>query len=467
MKKIFNKFKENGLLLMMIMLLCSVFGVVDGMSMTADAAVVNPDGGGAISVGDPNEAGVTETITRIEANELIRDTFERNVILKRPEHMPLIALIRYARNTRGTSGRIVTDFSLGTKAATVTLNTAIPETELQAALDVSAPKLVSIGQTLIASGINGFEEDGVTASNRPLTLYCKDKDSGGKPIVVAFNGGGVNHDTIPAIAANTKFNLAGTAATERQARGHIHTAIPTGKKYYLQKFDTEVQTSNEWMKLIKEANWSFPEQVEDALYEMHRRKERSYLIGTQTVRLGHNKYFETDENIYTCEGMVWQAKNDFDFAGTFDINKISDLSALMFKGNIGGKDRVVLCGTGLLTSLQNIDGYNKMIYLDQKKDGFKGLDLTIRDLVTVMGTMTLVHHPAFDDMDINGKSMTDFGLWLDTTNITEYQMYGGLQSNELALESSGQALAKGTYFYEISALIDRYPETAGRIWSQA
>ena len=50
MKKMFRRFEESGLMMVLLVALLAMFGMADAGVMAAD--VVNPAGGGAVRVGD-------------------------------------------------------------------------------------------------------------------------------------------------------------------------------------------------------------------------------------------------------------------------------------------------------------------------------------------------------------------------------------------------------------------------------
>jgi hypothetical protein len=83
MKQLLRKMKESGLFVMIILFLCSVFGVVDAGAMTAD--VINPAGGGAVDT----DAAVSATETRVNSEDLLLDTIDEKVAKIRPYDVAL------------------------------------------------------------------------------------------------------------------------------------------------------------------------------------------------------------------------------------------------------------------------------------------------------------------------------------------------------------------------------------------
>jgi len=128
MKEKFLKFKNSGLLLMIIMLLCSVFGVYDGSAMTAE--VVNPPGGGAVIVDD------TTTVTEARENSpnLFLDTIDDKVTKIRPHDVVLDTISRNISDTRTSNNQIVRHYAIDVIDMTATLSTKIDGSVQQAAL---------------------------------------------------------------------------------------------------------------------------------------------------------------------------------------------------------------------------------------------------------------------------------------------------------------------------------------------
>lgn len=76
--------------MLLVMLLCAAFGVVDGSVLAADATVIA--GGGVAIKGEP----VTTQVVRANSDDLLLNDIERKVVKIRPMGNPLEQLSRYA-----------------------------------------------------------------------------------------------------------------------------------------------------------------------------------------------------------------------------------------------------------------------------------------------------------------------------------------------------------------------------------
>lgn len=468
MKTAIKKFLDSGFAFMLIGLLCAVFGVTDASAMTADPTtivpefVTNPEQGGAVGQGSHDLSNVSETLTREEADKLILDYVNTDVIKARPWLFPLVAISQEG-NKKGLSSRIGYDFAMGTLGMSTTLTTAVADGTLsQTALVVADPDILAMDQTIVVDGVYGYESDGSTRSKYPLILLVIARDNTNNyPVVTALNGSGPAHNLIPGIAANTKLTGAGRAATESQIRTQVYSALPSSNEFTLQKFCAETQVTEEWLMAKKRAQWTSADIDDEAIYRMLNEKEVSNWIGVQAPvskikTPGGNKA----ENLYTSQGIWWQTDNQFSFGGTVDIDMVIKLSKTIFTGNTASRKRLVLVGSDLLEAILQMDGYTSVVYLGERKTVW---NIEVRELVTNFGTLLLALAPPLDGMTMGGVSMSTCGMWIDPAYLTEYTMTGGIKVKRFDLEASAQAMAQGAYFYDISALRLRYPQAHGRI----
>lgn len=443
MKKIFSKFKESGLFMIMIMLLCSLLGVADGSAMTAD--VVAGDLGGVNAL-DPN-AGASETLARQQAEDLLLEQIDERITKIRPYDTSLVTIARHA-DKRGTKDRRVWNYAIETLPVKTTLTTAVTGNPTSLTLDVAAP-IFALDQTIRVAGVSAYKSDGVTvAPNKSLILYVMGKDATtNKPIVRAVNGLGTNRDELPDIPAGTTLIAQGRAGAESQIRTEIYSALPTKEEIFLQKHMTEIRVTDEFRDYDKNVQWTIPDIVDEALYNMKRGMEATFWTGDKNMIVAKNANSDIAENIYFSEGVWSQAAKDFSFGGTIDVDSMVSLLKAAFTNNISGSIKFLLAGSDVIQGLESVSYLTRTVQEGDRKTAF-GLDVT--EIVSKFGVLYVAHAPQLDEI-INPEAF----FVLDAEYLRMWSQ--GLKKEDFDLRSSAQALATGMFFYEICAPALRYP----------
>ena len=450
MKKKFLKLKESGLFLMVIMLLCAVFGIYDGSAMTADV-VVNPPGGGAVVV---NET-VTATDTRENSPNLLLDTIDEKVTKIRPYDVILDTVSRHVSDTKTSDNLVVRHYAIDVIDLAATLTTAITAGSAQAALSTSNNGIFACEQTIICKGIKGYKEDGTTVDNEnDLMLYVVGKDTSDKPLVVAVNGpisSGIM--TIPAIALDTKLIRAGRAGSELQIQTDAYSGVPTDWDQYLQKFMAQVEMSTIFQRAYKEVDWNFTDAEEEAIFDMKRVQNVTYWLGVKRRIKVKNAHSQRAEDVYFTRGVWTQAGKDFSFNGVpVDIKGMVALMKHSFTGNNSGKKKLMICGSDVVESLENVD-YNRIIREGTKMQAY---GIEVSQIISKFGTLLIVHDQSLDDI-----GMSDKAFILDADFLRKWTM--GWRVNEFDFRKSGQSDADGRMLMEICGLVLKNPNAHSRV----
>jgi hypothetical protein len=441
MKNTLNKFKESGLFLMAIMLLCTLFGVVDGSAMTAEAAT--PAGGGAVETG----AMVTATETKANSPNLILDTIDEKVTKIRPYDVVLDTISRHA-DFKTSDNQVVRHYAIDTIPLTATLTTAISAGSSQAAIVTSDNNIFASEQVILVNGVSGYKDDGVTVDpDHELQLYVVGKDTGGNPLVTAINGTGATKDGIPNIATDTVLTRMGRAGAETQIQTDAYSGIPTDFIQYLQKFMAQVEMSDIFQRADKEVEWEFTDGEEEAVFDMKRVQNVSYWKSRRALIKKRNAHTQKAEDIYLTEGIWSQAGTDFSFGGNpVDVKNMVTLMKTAFTGNASGKSKLLIAGSDVIEAFEQVE-YNRTVNVGQKKQAY-GLEFD--SIISKFGTLMVVHDQSLDDM-----GMADKFFVLDPNFLRKWTM--GWRVNQFDFRKSGQSDADGRGLMEICGLVLKNP----------
>ena len=448
MKENLLKFKESGLFMVIVMLLCSVFGVCDGAAMTAD--VINPVGGGAVNTSAMTTAGET----RDNAENLILDTIDEKVTKIRPYDVVLDTIARNIKDVKHSDSQIIRHYAIDTIDLSTKLKVAYAGGDKQAAIEAEDNDIFASEQTIFVDGVSGYKEDGTTVDPlRKLMLYVVGKDTTGKPLVTAVNGKGMDRDVIPAIPAGAKLTRGGRAGSETQIQTDAYLGVPTDFPQYLQKFMAQVEESTMMKIADKEVDWDFSDQEEEAIFDMKRVQNVSFWLGVRNRIKKKNAHTQKAEDIYFTEGLWTQAGKEFSFgAAPVTAENIVSLMKHAFTGNASGKKKLFICGSDMIEAFEQVE-YTKVVYVGSKLQAH-GVEFT--SIVSKFGTLLLAHDQSLDDMGWAGN-----GFILDADFLRKWTM--GWRVNNFDLRGSGQSDADGRGLMEICGLVLKNPKAHSRV----
>jgi len=317
------KKKKFNLFLRAILLVIALFVGVPGGVMMADASAATNaaegatalEGGGEQTAGDAGEGGATATETggqKMGDDNFYTKTVDQIITHIRPSRTPIDQISRKAARQMKTKNSEVKYYAVGTRPIKTTLTTAVDKQTSEATVALKVPNLNMFTQddTIICVGVKGYEEDGKTLSDHDLELCVVKRDDSGCPVVYAVNGlmGDSSSQTtvVPAIPAGTVLIRAAKACAETDAQTGSFTSVPKSDLQYCQNFMTQVSQSTFDKMASKEVNWTFSDLEDDAMFDMKRTMEISYLMGTKR-KISHSS---KKSQQYFTGGIFWQAGRD-------------------------------------------------------------------------------------------------------------------------------------------------------------
>lgn len=448
MKEKIKKYGSWAFVLLGVMCVLLNVGDANAVGGVAVATVV-PVGGGAV-----NAAMTTATQTREDSRNLLLDTIDEKVTKIRPHDVVLDTISRHIGDVKTVNNQIYRHYAIDVIDLVTTVKDAVSGTPEQVALSTNNNEIFASEQTIKVEGVKGYKEDGTTLDPvRELMLYVVGKDTSGKPLVVAVNGQKTgNKILIPNIGQGTKLVRMGRAGSETQIQTDPYSGVPTDWNQYLQKFMAQIEVSDIFERADKEADWSFTDMEEEAIFDMKRTMNVTLWCGVRYRLKTKNAHTQKAEDIYFTEGIWSQAGKDFSFNGQpIDAKNLVTLMKHAFTGNASGKRKLLLCGSDVIEQLEQVE-YDKTVKLGDKQTIY-GLDVS--NIISKFGTLSVVHDQTLDDMGMSKKFFV-----LDVDFLRKVTM--GWRVNEFDFRKSGQADADGRGLMEICGLVLKNPNAHSR-----
>ena len=144
----------------------------------------------------------------------------------------------------------------------------------------------------------------------------------------------------------------GRAATELDVQTAQFEALPVKSQNYCQIFKMQIEQSTLQKIANKEADWTFSDQEEAAIYDMRLGMEKNFLFGAKG-RVEDSKKHET----VLLTGGIWsQAGGEFRYKrGGFTTDTMVSMMREAFTGNAGNKRKVLVGGSGLIELLNKME----------------------------------------------------------------------------------------------------------------
>jgi hypothetical protein len=445
MKEKFKLFKESGLFMTVVLLLCSLFGIYDAGAMTADAVVL-PEAGKVAT----NQINTRQFVEEND-DDLLENDIERMVVKINQGAHPLTQFAFYAERVKATS--MVQELRLvdvlpdnsTLAAAYVEPSSGNGVETLTISMSNNDNDIFSAKETIIFPEVGGYEEDGLGLSGQYFVAYILRKTDEGKLVIKAINGKkiGTTENSIPALAAGTKVLRAGRAHNELDMQTPPYAAIPTKEKQHLQIFKCQVEESTLEKIAKKEVDWHISDVERMAVDDMKKGMSKSYLLGTK------GKIHDADRReVFLTGGVYWQAKRKFLYAanaeGRFTYEELVHLTEMAFTGGNGSKKKYFTVGSGLMTQLSLIkyaDNY-KLANSTHVKYG-----VTFKEISTNFGTLYVVHDETFDH-----AGMRDNGFVFDPTLLRKHAIEN-MSAFDLDLRKSGDRNVDARTITDISGLV--------------
>lgn len=419
MKKIRN---HGGLLMFVILLFCSLFGVSGVETVWADT----PSGASGLAMPDGDEPIASEGILSLEeayalSPNLIRRAVHDEVIKIAPyDYTTKSLLAKNFRIKKKTKDHKVAVYTAATKQVKVAVATLYTEGEVtQAAIDFGAHNsLFSIGQNVFFPNIPGYK-NGVASGNCFFGTVTNINDSG-KPIIEAKNGKTIDTtpNCIPTLALGTVALRGLRTGAETQIRSDRFKAFPTDKEYYVQKNLIEFETTGWYDAATKEVKWGDRDIMEMAIAEKTRTEMPDFWLGTGMAGSLKNKHTnDLEELAYWHEGLWTQAGREFDFNGAIDIDTVIDFANYVFTGNRSSNEKYLMMGSDISAEFQKVIFANPTMLGETLRDNKLNINWTA---INFFGGKTIYFA---DDPSLTDIGMSNCAFLVDHKYAFEYN-YG-------------------------------------------
>lgn len=442
-----------------VLLMLVAIVVCDGSVLLAAAPTGSDLAGGGVEVKNDNG----QTRSAVEPNtdpSFYSEDVDQKIAKVKPQGTPVDAVVREVAKKRRVGSMEVSVYSLGSRVIMTTMAEDIAEqTSGQVAvINPTDSKVFTYGDQIAVEDVTGYEEDGVTQSDKSLVLLVVGQDASGKPSVVALNGkkdseGG--QTWLPLIPSGSKLVRMGKACAESDAQVPAFAVAPTKRTNYCQNYMFQIKQSIIDKMSDKEVPFTLSDVEEAAVYDMKRTQELSRLFSVKKVIYHPTK----NEQMYNTEGLWWQAANDYKLEkqenGSIMAEQMVDLMKKINTGmGAGSKRKVMIAGSDLVAVLTKME-LDKVRVL--KQDVKRAWEVEFTSFSAFSGTLLVVHSELFDAV---GRE--DQGLIFDPEEVTQ-GIFMPFTRTPLDLKGSGQSNSEAYVFQQIDCLYISNRYTATRV----
>ena len=404
---------------------------------------------------------LTTELSREGSPDLLLNEIDQQIVKIRPMSTPIDQISRFA-GSKHAGSMVVDYYRVDTKPTNAILSEDIPATDTTGLdgsptifINTSNDDIFDPTDTILVSGIPGYNADGRTESAQDLILYVVERNANGVS-VMAVNGPTVNGVTncFPFIPADTTLVRMGRAASELDVQSPQFEALPTKGRNLCQIFKMQVEQSTLQRLANKEVGWTMSDQEEAAIYDMRLGMEKSFLFGTARQLWDPVK----KEHIYLTGGIWNQAGKDFYIESSTGLNseRMVDLMHDAFTGNAGSKRKILIGGSDLISRISKLD-YSRVITAGQHVSKW-GIDFT--EIHSKFGCLYVMLSEVFDEVN-----MSHDGIVIDPEYIQKYT-HIPFSTEQLNLKKSGVRNVDALVMTEASCLVLRYPNAHMRIWGR-
>ena len=200
----------------------------------------------------------------------------------------------------------------------------------------------------------------------------------------------------------------GRAASELDVQTSQFESLPVKAQNYGQIFKMQIEQSTFAKIANKEANWSFSDQEEAAIYDMRLGMEKNFLFGAKRKIYDPEKH----EDVMLTGGIWFQAGKTFSYSeSSFTQDTLIDIMRNAFTGNAGSKRKVLIGGSGLIGAINKIDT-TKVI---SAGENFVKWGIDFSEIRSKFGKLYVLLSEVFDEC-----GMPDNGLIVDPEYIQKY-----------------------------------------------
>lgn len=434
---------DDGIIMLLTLAgaLIAIFAASSCEAITAMAIVAGTAGGQHV-VNEP----LTLESTAEAAPGLLRNEIDERIVKIRPMATPIDQISRYAR-PRSCGSMEVEYYSVDTKPVETEVKSASETTSsggtTSFTLRTANDSIFEISETIMAPEVF-VDKDGLT----PLVLYVMDKSAANGLTVIAVNS---RSNSKPAeLKAGAKLIRMGRAAAELDVQTAQFQALPSKLSNYCQIFKAQVEQSTYQKIANKEVGWDFNDQEEAAMIDLRCGMEKNFLFGAKTRFIDSQKQHEI-----LLTGGIWNQtdKTATYTIGSFDFDKLVEISRVAFTGNGGSSRKILIGGTRLIEELNKLN-HTKVLGPDTTVTKW-GLDFT--EIVTKFGRLYVLASEIFDQCGHSHDAMI-----IDPEYITKY-CHVPFRAEHLNLRASGVRNTDAVVLTEASCVVLRYPQAHLRI----
>lgn len=385
MKKTFQQIRMSGLLVFMLTLMFSVFGIIDASAMCAVAptygdALLNQDG----VVLTEGEYSLTEALAMNDGNqEFISKHFVQDVVRVDPLKYGTWSILKSQTNWKKrdvTKDHIITISRVKTPPVEITVATATVEATTAAAGETvavnfgTANTFIGLHQMIyfaLTSTIKGYKEDGTTVDGYHLQCRVVSKNSSGWPVLKPLNGKLVSGTkTIPSLSVGSVAYRGPRIGTETQERTVPFAVAPTPTDYYVPKKLIEFGTTGWFDAATKLIRWGDKEVRDNAMIEFMLTDAAAFWLGKQEKGTFTEFISQQDETAFFPEGLIPQAGRSHNLNGVFDVTALLDLKNKAFKDNTSSGTAIMAMGSEISPLVQELilstPGLNYSVYKNKQ-----------------------------------------------------------------------------------------------------
>lgn len=451
-----KSFTQKHLPLFLFVAVALTAWLTDDPSTLLAMAVVPGAAGGKHVNGEP----LTLAITRQESPGLLMNEIDRRIVKIRPMATPIDQLSRWA-GAKHAGSMVVDYYSVDTRpTSSVTTEEFTGATEgtgspryQRVKIKVENCDVFEVSETILVKGVQGYKADGQTQDVQDLVLYVVSKeDASGGLEVVTVNGQTLDgyENCIPTIPEGTTLIRMGRAASELDVQTSQFEALPVKSQNYCQIFKMQIEQSTLQKIADKEADWSFSDQEEAAIYDMRLGMEKNFLFGVKSRVADYKKH----EDIMLTGGIWSQAGGEFTYEeGKLNQDAVISMMRMAFTGNAGNKRKVLIGGSGLIEQLNKLES-TKVVMAGE--DIVKwGIDFS--EIRSKFGKLYVLLSEIFDEC-----GMENNGMIIDPEYLQKYS-HIPFSTEELNLKSAGVRNTDAIVLTEASCMTLRYPKAHLRI----
>lgn len=407
MKEFFKRVKDSDLIVMMILLLCAMFGIAGMETVSAVAPIYGDqilDGNGVAIEGEINLTEASE-----KAPELISKHFVKEVIRMDPYSYPAMSIMaanhRWQKKEK-TNDHIIQVNRITTPPVQVKVNSAITDsTAPQIPVDFGmGNSIVGLHQTIFFMGIKGYDESGENEDEYTLQARVVARDGATTyPILKPLNGKKVGDTFVfPDIPVGTIALRGDRVGTETQLRTDQFGILPSPTDYYVTKRLIEFGTTGWFDNATKNIRWGDQEIKQTAMTEFLRTSAPSFWLGKQSKQIFAEYSSGVQEQAFYPEGMMHQASRLMNLEGEFKTKAFVNMQKIAFGDNNSGNLKYFFMGDEISPLVQEYilttPGLNHNIYQN------KALNINFSEVIYAGGKrVRFIDDPSLNDCGLNDK----------------------------------------------------------------